>query len=1261
MSYNEIFATLLGRLSTAMSNIGEQMRAKAYKAAEEAILGITTPITSVKDLDNVPKIGTTIKQKLQEYLDTNKIKALEEYESRPENIFINVYGIGPKKASELVKKGIMSIDDLKARQDEVLNSVQKTGLKYYNDVLKRIPRSEIILYDKLLRTLFIKLKHDARYEIVGSYRRGQQSSGDIDVILTAIDPEFFDRFLDVLIEKKIIVEVLSRGKSKCLVIAKIPSSKVYRRVDFLFATPEEYPFSVLYFTGSKAFNVVMRGHALKMGYSMNEHGFTPAYNGIIKDERDIFDVLGLEYKSPEERVDGRAVVPITNTFSSSSSERTISEYIENSPQEMVPIKGSQKKIPKKGLKGNIPFDSQQILTEVVDLADVASLKKEKKTEKKTRKKREPKKKSSQKSPSIDSQRTISEDIRLSDNPEGPIDAPIEESTLEPTLKKEKKKEKKTRKKREPKKKSSRKSPSIDSQRTISEDIHLSDNPEGPIEAPIEETILEPTLKKEKKTEKKTRKKREPKKKSSQKSPSIDSQRTISEDIHLSDNPEEIILEPTPKKERKTRKKREPKKKSSQKSPSIDSQRTISEDIRLSDNPERPIEAPIEETILEPTLIKEKKTRKREHNKDETLMKKEINISIGENTMNIVKDFKAKGLPVLEPLSEKVLNKLIQDANDAYYNENPLFTDNEYDIIKEYTEKKYPKSEAICAIGAPIKGKNKVQLPFEMASMDKIKPDSGALASWMTKYTGPYVLSCKLDGVSGLYTCSQKGEYKLYTRGDGCVGQDISHLINVLNLPKISVGMAVRGEFIIPKSVFSNKYAKEFANARNLVSGIINRKSQDEKSADLHFVTYEVIQPVLKPSEQLKTLHENGFQVVQNKTVDTLSNSYLSDLLLDWRANYEYEIDGVIVTNDEIYKRVSGNPDHAFAFKMVLSDQLAEAKVVDVLWEASKDGYLKPRVRIEPIQLAGVKIEYATGFNGKFIEDNKIGIGAVITMVRSGDVIPYIKSVTVPAEKAKMPLVDYIWNKTHVDILLEKPHEDEGVQEKNITAFFVTLEVDGLAKGNIHKLYKAGKTTIAQILKMNAEDFEKVEGFQKKTANKLADGIKEKVDAASLLTIMVASGKLGRGLGERKIRPILEAYPDILTSPEDPAMKETKLKSIPGIGPENAREFVKNIPDFMEFVKETGLEAKLTKPIPTPTAKETVEGPFTGKKIVMTKVRDQSIISFVTNQGGSFEDNMKKDVFVLIVKSKEDVSNKTEYANKNGIPIMTVEEFKERYM
>jgi NAD-dependent DNA ligase len=200
---------------------------------------------------------------------------------------------------------------------------------------------------------------------------------------------------------------------------------------------------------------------------------------------------------------------------------------------------------------------------------------------------------------------------------------------------------------------------------------------------------------------------------------------------------------------------------------------------------------------------------------------------------------------------------------------------------------------------------------------------------------------------------------------------------------------------------------------------------------------------------------------------------LSELVVDWRESYEYVIDGIIVTHDKIYPRTSGNPEHSFAFKMVLSGQVAEAKVVDVLWTPSKNGYLKPRVRIEPISLGGVTIEYATGFNGKFIQDNNIGIGAIITIIRSGDVIPHIKSVTVPATVSKMPTVPYVWTDTHVDIVLENVNEDETVQEKMVTAFFVHLEVDGLSKGNVKRLFKEGYNSVPKILKMSISDFEKI--------------------------------------------------------------------------------------------------------------------------------------------------------------------------------------------
>jgi hypothetical protein len=152
-----------------------------------------------------------------------------------------------------------------------------------------------------------------------------------------------------------------------------------------------------------------------------------------------------------------------------------------------------------------------------------------------------------------------------------------------------------------------------------------------------------------------------------------------------------------------------------------------------------------------------------------------------------------------------------------------------------------------------------------------------------------------------------------------------------------------------------------------------------------------------------------------------------------------------------------------------------------------------------------------------------------------------------------------------------------------------------------------------------------------------------------------------------LKPILRTFPDILTDPVPISEKEAKLKTVPGIGPENATAFSKNIPEFLAFLKDCGLESKLRqspesiKEGQKEPEQPMVEGPITGKKIVMTKVRDKDIISFLTSQGGILEDTMKKDIFTLIVKSKEDSSNKTEYARANNIPIMTVEEFKSEYM
>jgi NAD-dependent DNA ligase len=976
---NEQFIELMEKLANIMLKQGEPFRARAYQKAQETIMSYPSDITNISMLKGKPAIGDTIMEKLKEYVETGTLKVLEREKNNPVNILADVYGIGPKKAAELVAGGINTIGMLRENQN-LLNDVQKVGLKYYEDVLKRIPRSEIDQYAIIFNGLFKKVSNqNSRLEIVGSYRRGATNSGDIDVIITGDKPNVFIDFIDGLIKGGLILEVLSRGPSKCLVMAKIPTSDSVRRVDFLWTNLDEFPFAVLYFTGSKIFNTVMRGQALQKGLTMNEHGLYKMVDKkkgekvghLFRCEKDIFDYLGLVYKAPQERTDGRAVL----------------------------------EKPKKKLF------------------------------------------------------IIENDSDSSD----------------------------------------------------------SDNEDG---------------------------------------------KNVKDD-------QDILL--------------------------------------------------------------------------------------------YINNFKTKGIKTLETLGESILSAIIEEANKAYYNKNPLLTDNQYDIIKEYIEKRFPKNSVIHKIGAPVE-KNKAILPYPMGSMDKIKPDTNALSNWIQKYKGPYVLSCKLDGVSGLYT-TEGAQAKLYTRGDGLVGQDISHLIPYLRLPK-TTSLVIRGEFIIPKEIFESKYKSKFANPRNLVAGLINLKTVNVNAMkDVHFVAYEVIKPILRPSSQIAFLSTQNIEFVLNRSVNALTNELLSKILVEWRQSYSYEIDGVIVTNDSVYERKTGtgNPEYAFAFKMVLSDQIAEAKVVDVIWSASKDGYLKPRVQIEPIQLGGVNIEYATGFNAAFIHDNKIGVGAVIELIRSGDVIPHIRKVIAPAEHAKMPYVSYKWNDTHIDIMLEDLDSDDTVKEKVITLFFKGIGVDGLGSGNIARIIEAGYDTIPKIIKMTMTDFLKIDGFKEKMADKLYNGIKDKLAEASLITIMSASNIFGRGFSEKKLDLVMAGEPNILITNESVSKKVSKISAIKGMADKTAQTFVDGIPRFVSFIKEIGIEDKLKVDNESNKMNSYDEtNPLFGKTIVMSGFRDNGLLEILKNVGAKVGSSVSKNTFIVLVKDLEEDTGKVVDAKKLGIQLMTPEEFKNKY-
>jgi len=642
-----------------------------------------------------------------------------------------------------------------------------------------------------------------------------------------------------------------------------------------------------------------------------------------------------------------------------------------------------------------------------------------------------------------------------------------------------------------------------------------------------------------------------------------------------------------------------------------------------------------------------------------------------STQQLVENFRQGGIGFLEKCSEKVLTNLLISAGESYYNDSfhLLLTDNEYDILKEFMETRWPKNQEIHQIGAKVGERKKVVLPYFMPSMNKIKPDSGTLASWKEKYPGPYVLSHKLDGVSCLLVVKNDGGRFLYTRGDGRVGQDISHLIPYLELPlDMGIGkeekVVIRGELIVPRQIFQDKFASEFANPRNFVSGVVNQKVGNLDVGlvvgNIHLVSYEVLFPVhVKPSQQMQMLEKLvGMKKVQSRFIksDLLSNEYLSEFLLNARKSSIYEIDGIICSSDFVYERKEKNPDHAFAFKMVLTEQIAEAKVVDVLWSPSKDGYLKPRVRIEPITLGGVCIEYATGFNAKFIKENHIGVGSLIELIRSGDVIPHIRRVLLESSGgAKMPEVSYVWNETGVDILLSKEDFDMDltVREKILTGFFQGIGVVGLSSGLVARLISCGFDTIAKIVMMKMEDWIHIDGFQKKLACKIHDGLKERLQKVGLIEFMSASNVFGRGFGERKLGLIMEECPDILVSKESKKEKIARVLLVKGMAVKSAQAFVEGIEEFLGFLKEIGVELPSNSKL-----KVLVGDKLNGKTIVMTGFRDAGLEEELKKRGVKIGSSVSKNTFLVLVKDKkgeEAMTGKVKDAKELGVPIVCLDD------
>jgi len=283
---------------------GEGFKASAYFRAIKNIHGLDE--INENTLKEVKGIGTSLCEKIMSIVNTGTCNAYEKIKNVKDNRkeFLDISGIGPKKAKELVDLGFHSIESLRKAPNlnELLNDKQLIGLKYYEDILERIPQAEIDIHNKLLKDVLKGIDPKAEMTIAGSYRRRVKDSGDIDVLLKG-DTKLYKKFIEVLQKKGYLYETLAKGSKKYNGMCKLPDGLTFRRIDIMITKPDEYPFAILYFTGSKDFNTLMRQHALDRGLSMNEYSLKYDDSKELVDhkfesEKDIFDYLEYTYVEP---------------------------------------------------------------------------------------------------------------------------------------------------------------------------------------------------------------------------------------------------------------------------------------------------------------------------------------------------------------------------------------------------------------------------------------------------------------------------------------------------------------------------------------------------------------------------------------------------------------------------------------------------------------------------------------------------------------------------------------------------------------------------------------------------------------------------------------------------------------------------------------------------------------------------------------------------------------------------------------------------
>lgn len=634
-------------------------------------------------------------------------------------------------------------------------------------------------------------------------------------------------------------------------------------------------------------------------------------------------------------------------------------------------------------------------------------------------------------------------------------------------------------------------------------------------------------------------------------------------------------------------------------------------------------------------------------------------------ISLIQQLFAQNLSI-DSLTEDQVFSVLVALDDAYHNTSeevePLVSDEVYDTINRQAQAAYPLNPYFIGVGSAVREEDSIPLPYTMGSLTQsYENDVPKWLSGKVSNDKRIVLTDKLDGNSALLIYGKDGKLlRAFTRGDGLEGKDITrHILKIPSVPKQVDGeLAVRTEVIIPHATFASTVQKKFTNSagkpyknpRNCIGGLLNAsENHPEVYQHIHVVAYSIYnKPTLSKTEHLAYLTGQGFKVVSSSTMASgdITDEKLAKYIKARKAVSPYELDGIVLDiNDADVRLQLGanedklNPEFSRKYKIVDTSNYAETTVKYVEWNLSKDRYWKPRIYFEPVELVGVTVQYTTGFNARFIVDSKIGPGAVISVIRSGDVTPFITGVISGAE-VELP-EDAEWNETKVDLICPEGIDNKQATLEQLLHFFSTLDVPKLKDGNLQAFVDVGVTQPEDIIDMTEADIVDIVG-SRPIGKTIFNGIRDVLTNIPMYKLMGAYPAMGRGLGVRKMKKLWEAFGGDMSK----CASVDNILTVPDFQMKTAKKVADGYLKFQEFY------SKIEHIVKIEAYKAPATGVLTSKSFVFTEFRSKTLEEKIVAAGGKISSSVSKNTTYVVTTSPDGSSGKLEKARDLNIPIIS---------